>query len=108
MEEGAPNWRNSFTLFTESHRQHKGEKIAILLPSNRQVFGLALGLAEAGSNVEARQEDWRTQSTFAPLDFAGDLPDSVVPERSAGPWLQLSMVEANSCASLIQSALSRH
>lgn len=45
-------------------RLGKGEKIAILLPQNRQVFGFAIGLREAGLEVETPDN----------MDFSKDDP----------------------------------
>ncbi len=53
-------------------RQAKGEKIAILLPTKRQVYGFAMGLTEAGLQVEIRKEG--KAAKFPPLDFTSDLP----------------------------------
>jgi superfamily I DNA/RNA helicase len=55
-------------------RQAKGERIAILLPSKRQVFGFAKGLTESGLQVEIRKEVWRKEAELPPLDFTSDLP----------------------------------
>jgi superfamily I DNA/RNA helicase len=55
-------------------RQNKGERIAILLPQNRQVAGFAMGLKEAGLEVEVRGERWRQEELAGPLDFTSDLP----------------------------------
>jgi superfamily I DNA/RNA helicase len=55
-------------------RQARGEHIAILLPTNRQVFGFARGLTDAGLEVEVRQESWRKDAPFPPLNFNSELP----------------------------------
>ncbi|MCI0460821.1 MAG: AAA family ATPase [Gemmataceae bacterium] len=55
-------------------RQAKGERVGILLPQNRQVYGFAQGLTEVGLSVEIRQESWRKNQTLPGLDFTSDLP----------------------------------
>lgn len=45
-------------------RQSKGEKVAILLPQKRQVFGFAKGIREAGLEVETPEK----------MDFQNDIP----------------------------------
>jgi superfamily I DNA/RNA helicase len=65
-------------------RQAKGEKIAILLPINRQVFGFATGLTEAGLEVEVRQESWRKDARFPPLDFNSELPKLITYHSAKG------------------------
>jgi superfamily I DNA/RNA helicase len=55
-------------------RQGEGEHIAILLPTNRQVFGFARGLTEAGLEVEVKQESRKKDAPFPPLDFTSEVP----------------------------------
>jgi len=45
-------------------RQSKGEKVAILLPQRRQVFGFAKGIREAGLEIETPEK----------MDFQNDIP----------------------------------
>lgn len=54
-------------------RQDRGERIAILLPQNRQVAGFAKGLMEEGLEVEVREKKFG-QNPAASLDFNSDLP----------------------------------
>lgn len=76
-------------------RQERGEKIAILLPNNRQVFVLAKGLTEAGLQVEIRQEGWRKDVRFPPLNFTSEVPKLITYHSAKGltfdsvllPWL---------------------
>lgn len=51
-------------------RQAKGERIGILLPQKRQVYGFAKGMREAGLEVET-PSDWSNPDG---LDFNNDLP----------------------------------
>ncbi len=62
-------------------RQMKGDRIAILLPQKRQVFGFAKGLREAGLEVEI-PEQIKGRSDFAPLDFTTNIP-KLMPYPSA-------------------------
>ena len=54
-------------------RQSKGDKIAVLFPENRKVYGFAKALQDAGLEVETPRRD-RATGTFAELDFNSDLP----------------------------------
>jgi superfamily I DNA/RNA helicase len=65
-------------------RQARGEKIAILLPDNRRVFGFAKGLTEAGLEVEVRREGWRRNSPFPALNFSSDLPKVITYHSAKG------------------------
>ena len=53
-------------------RQSKGEKVAILLPQKRQVFGFAKGIREAGLEIETPEN----------MDFQNDIP-KIMPYHSA-------------------------
>lgn len=53
-------------------RQSKGEKVAILLPQKRQVFGFAKGIREAGLEIETPEK----------MDFQNDIP-KIMPYHSA-------------------------
>ena len=53
-------------------RQSKGEKVAILLPQRRQVFGFAKGIREAGLEIETPEK----------MDFQNDIP-KIMPYHSA-------------------------
>ncbi|MGE3845188.1 MAG: UvrD-helicase domain-containing protein [Vicinamibacterales bacterium] len=54
-------------------RQLKNERIAILLPTNRQVFGFAQGLSQVGLEVEAPEQRGRGGALPA-HDFDSDRP----------------------------------
>lgn len=49
-----------------------GERVAILLPRNDQVYGFQQGLAEAGLDAEVPAQPWRKKGHA--LDFASDRP----------------------------------
>jgi len=53
-------------------RQGKGEKVAVLLPQKRQVFGFAQGFREAGLEIETPEA----------MDFTNDVP-KIMPYHSA-------------------------
>jgi len=53
-------------------RQSKGEKVAILLPQKRQVFGFAKGIREAGLEIETPEK----------MDFQNPIP-KIMPYHSA-------------------------
>ena len=53
-------------------RQSKGEKVAILLPQKRQVFGFAKGIREAGLEIETPEK----------MNFQNDIP-KIMPYHSA-------------------------
>ena len=55
-------------------RINKGEKIGILLPTNRLAFGIAKGLKEAGIEVETQKE----------LDFNTDAPKVMTYHKAKG------------------------
>ena len=57
-------------------RQTKGDSVAVVLPHNRQVLGLARDLVEAGFRVEVRIKG-RMGHGFAALDFGSNLPKLV-------------------------------
>jgi superfamily I DNA/RNA helicase len=65
-------------------RQSKGEHIGILLPKNAQVFSAAKGLTEAGLEVEIRQESWRREHRFPPLDFTSERPKLITYHSAKG------------------------
>ncbi len=54
-------------------RQAKGERIAILFPQNKKVYGFATALREAGLEVETPKREKMT-GKFYELDFNSDLP----------------------------------
>ena len=54
-------------------RSMKGEKVGILLPHNRQVFGFAQGLSEAGLEVEIAARKGKSTDRI-PLNFNSDRP----------------------------------
>jgi superfamily I DNA/RNA helicase len=55
-------------------RLARGERIAVLLPQKRQVFGFAKGFREAGLEVETQDE----------LDFSSDLPKVITYHSAKG------------------------
>jgi hypothetical protein len=57
-------------------RQLKNERIAILLPQKRQIFGFARGLSEAGIEVEVLAQKGR-QSGFPTYGFASPQADDL-------------------------------
>jgi len=63
-------------------RQLLGDRIAILFPSRRQVYGYANALREAGFEVEVPKEFGGKGSKYIPLDFNSDLP-KLMPYHSA-------------------------
>lgn len=65
-----------------STRQLLGDRIAILFPSRRQVYGYANALREAGFEVEVPKEFGGKDSKYVPLDFNSDLP-KLMPYHSA-------------------------
>ena len=54
-------------------RQLKNERIAIILPQNRQVFGFASGLSQVGIEVEVPDQR-RRSNPFPSHDFTSPLP----------------------------------
>ena len=54
-------------------RQLKNDRIAILLPTNRQVFGFARGLTDVGLEVEVPEQRGRA-NPFPSHDFGSDRP----------------------------------
>ena len=63
-------------------RQMLGDKIAILYPTRRLVYGYAQGLANAGLEVEVPGQRGRRIDQYRPLDFTSDLP-KIMPYHSA-------------------------
>lgn len=55
-------------------RTMAGEKVAILLPQSRQVFGFAKGLQEAGLEVEVPRKRKSGGTDIVELDFNSDRP----------------------------------
>ncbi len=55
-------------------RLGQGERVAVLLPQKRQVFGFAQGLSEAGVDAEVPHEAWRDKERYPSLDFASRRP----------------------------------
>lgn len=63
-------------------RQQKGDRIAILFPQKRFVYGYAKGLMEAGLEVEVPLKAGRKESNYKGLDFGSDYP-KLMPYHSA-------------------------
>ena len=55
-------------------RSMRGENVAILLPKNKQVYGFAKGLSEAGLDVELSLRRPKKGSSDKQLDFNSDRP----------------------------------
>lgn len=56
------------------NRQLKGDRIAILYPTNRQVYGFSKGLKEQGIDTEVPVKKRKKQSDYVSIDFQTDLP----------------------------------
>jgi superfamily I DNA/RNA helicase len=56
------------------NRQLKGDRIAILYPTNRQVFGFSQGLKELGVETEVPTKKRKLQDNYKAIDFQTDLP----------------------------------
>jgi superfamily I DNA/RNA helicase len=63
-------------------RSSRNERIGILFPQRRQVFGFAQGLRESGLDVETPESGWHGASVRASLDFSSDRP-KLLPYHSA-------------------------
>ncbi|MCE5228546.1 UvrD-helicase domain-containing protein [bacterium] len=63
-------------------RQQKGDRIAILFPQKRFVYGYAKALMEAGLEVEVPVKAGHKESTYRGLDFGSDYP-KLMPYHSA-------------------------
>lgn len=55
-------------------RMNKGERVAILLPQKRQVYGFTETLREAGLEVENQIDSRKNDKKFFPLDFNSSRP----------------------------------
>lgn len=62
-------------------RQNLGDRIAVLYPTKRLVYGHAKGFMQAGLEVEVPKAKAR-QSTYLPIDFSSDRP-KLMPYHSA-------------------------
>jgi superfamily I DNA/RNA helicase len=66
----ASDWQDERRRLVEAIRSRQGEKIGVLLPMNRQVYGFAQGLREAGLEVDTPGGPFDN----SPLDFSNSRP----------------------------------